>query len=291
MSKRFHLWLQDRVYYDHLAMDNPARKRMIQYLNILDPQDTISILDLGSGTGASVIHFAHVLPSSFTIILVDRDIQSLQGFGDLVKIHLPDHSISSLDDSTHILTGEDREITVILKEGEILEEVPDLDGIDLISANAVFDLFTKEAFQQVVNKTSDVPVYFTLNYCGSELVSTRPDQLSSDFFVERYDGHMQRVQPFGAAMGAECCTIMLSILRQFYSDVNSGRSDWELSSGDSLTPHLLWFMEQALPDVLNEDEMTQFSTWKNEMIGSEKYLWKILHQDFFAMTSHTFIKS
>jgi hypothetical protein len=260
-------------------MSNPARRRMLEYVQLVD---TPHLLDLGSGTGSSVIHFARLLDRSFSITLVEREQETSERIIPFLEQNLNDfiydHTSGEFRRGDQVIT-----LTIVNTDITSIAQDLELDTFDLVSANAVFDLFTKDEFIKVISQLEGRSIYFTINYCGSSIVHPTLEPASMKY-LHHYDEHMKREQPQGSAMGPDCCTIMLDVLQDTYKEVITGRSDWEFSSGERvMIDHLLRYMSDALPDILDEEQIRSFQSWKSKILNQvDQVIWYTQHMDFFA---------
>ena len=260
-------WLIDRFSKDKEFQSIDLKKKIGEKLK---NKKSIRALDIGTGSGANLLHIPPFLPCEQHWILMDRDQEILK--------KIP-HDIQEIQKSLNLdfqIRGEKIYFPILKKKYVLSYKVnvaeyhqADLSGFDLIVANAVFDLSSSCQFEKMVKKISEIknlPVlYFSINLSGSNQIATPKDiQELSEKYSRIYSDHMCRQQIFGQAMGDQSAAIMKKVLNKETRYIKYEKeSNWEISPEEVrfLMTYLNFFVE-SIPSLLNsEDEKKEFFSW------------------------------
>lgn len=247
-------WLSLRKEFDNQARNKYIEKYALQHF-----AHPIHIMDIGTGTGNNVLYYKDKFTeSSWT--LVDSDAQLL----NICKTNL-------------------RENVHNIQQCSILE-LDTFTGVDLITANAFFDLFSVAQFTDFAQKMSRqrLSLLATLNYQSMHFT---PQSSQDAAYIEMYNNHMKRQQHFGYAMGNECTQKITDVfLNELCYNVYLGKSDWIIdSSHPEMAKHILQFMFHALSEMTSDTATLQ--NWvkdKQEMFRQKSLTLRISHSDLFA---------
>lgn len=278
-------WLTERFPFDSKARSRYVEKNFLKYLNNLT---TPVLVDLGCGNGANTKYFIDKIPSDHTWILVDNDINLLLHALDHLR-QLEGYQVTELPSTDGlILKKEGKQITVKAECGSLLEldQLLDLSTVDLIMANAVFDLFSEEqftAFAGIIHKFR-LPFLATLNYAS---MAFKPAIDYDPLFLDYYNLHMLRVQDFGRAMGFRCSEIMEQVMKKLGATLFVGPSNWEIAATDT---GMLNFLYHYLDDSLREmrfleKERNLLETWlanRRKTIDDKAVSLRVGHVDLFG---------
>ncbi len=229
-------WLDCRFPFDEKAR-NTSLIRMLVY-KLID-YDNPHILDLGAGNGSNYKFWKDKLTTGthWTFLETDADLCE-----ELAKLGV--HN------------------TVVNGTVQNLEKLVDLSTVDLVMANALFDLFPKSDFRATskIMKLYDLPFYFTLNYTG---MNFNPGHHDDELVIGLYHQHMQREQHFGRAMGHEGPKDMASTLGEMNIPFRTGESIWNVEPDDNLMlSYLLGFMDEAIHELeLTTGELNKLENW------------------------------
>jgi len=170
---------------------------------------------------------------------------------------------------------------------EIGQLVP-LEKIDLVLANAVFDLFSKEQIQQFLNPIlqKEIACYFTLNYKSQ---SFHPEDPFDKTYISLYEDHMERPQATGNATGKMVGNYLAECLETFQT-VEQAISSWQIQKEDiKMHYYLLSFMENAIQElVLQEEVRTLLPKWiqrKKDLVITRQLELEVQHWDIFSYPS------
>ena len=194
-------------------------------------RDHISVVDLGSGTGANLRAVAPLLPARQRWHLVDKD-EALFAAAKIALRKWADKSEPAGD--TLKLTKGIAEIEVHF---QIADLAHDLDSVlvakpDLVTASAFFDLvssdFIRALARQVANKRS--ALYATLTYNGVQRWS--PHRPSDSQMAAAFNRHQMTDKGFGPAAGPTAAGLLADQLRLEDYTVMEGESPWVLGQND-----------------------------------------------------------
>ena len=170
-----------------------------------------------------------------------------------------------------------------------MEHVANLTRVDLVTANAVFDLFSQKQFQSFIEPLAEnrLPFLATLNY--QSMVFELEDQGDMKY-VRLYECHMRRSQDFGIALGADCAGRMITIFSSLGGTVRRGKSVWNITSADTIMiSYILNFMKEAITELLTrKEEIIELDHWINskyQRLASGRQKLIVKHMDLFGTFS------
>ncbi|MEM9984517.1 MAG: hypothetical protein AAF804_05415 [Bacteroidota bacterium] len=282
-------WLQARFH-----ADAQARNLEIQAaaLALVEHTENPVLVDLGAGAGAN---FGHLLPHlsqpTLTYYWVDQDLALKEAAADFLTQGIyPQGKILANDPQHLIIQTPTQRIEIKWCPGDILElaRLLDLRTVNLVTANAVFDLFSQDQFRTLAQLLSahQVPLYCSINY--QRMHFEHPSAGDATYF-QAYDAHMQRPKSWGSSMGPTCVTHMPDIWGEFEGGaVRRGRRAGRLNASEAaMIEHLYGFMADSIPEMLNPDQ-DGFQTWwensKRDLLSDQRTLF-VEHQDFLLSWS------
>lgn len=279
-------WLELRIPYDtkgrNLNVEASCQKH-------LEKHKRLRIVDLGAGTGANCRYYLRKIAQDQEWFLVEQNQELLEiAFDRLISWALDNGYESKLQNSRLDLKNQDHKIIIYKTVGSILdlENLIDIETLDLAVANAVFDLFSEQQFQTLLEclKKYQLPLLTTANYTG---MSFNPQTDEDSCFISYYHQHMQREQHFGRGMGPNCGSYMWEAMKCIGMKGLQRESPWEISSSDPVFLQLLLeFMEKSIPEILEdatlEDELNTWLRKKEQMIVQQGLSCNVAHQDFFG---------
>jgi len=260
------------IWLDHrYACDVQARNASIEekFLSFFKPHESVlHITDAGAGTGTNVCYYFDKFKhqQEWTLIeqhdsLVEACRQRLRKFADKNGYYWDEQ-----EDQAQLI-ADDKRARICFVNGNIdeLEKLTNLEEADVLVANAFFDLISFDQFDAMVEKLAQNNVAFlsTLNYYET---SFYPFMEEDHQMVRWYHMHMKRPQPFGIAMGADCCEEMLDLLAQHHLMIEQESSQWHLKRGSTTMQHyILHFMENALAELsMTKEERSLCQHWFNQ---------------------------
>lgn len=280
-------WLSERYPYD-----SEAREKTIEAtaLNYLKAKTSLTLVDVGSGTGSNALYLMDKLKQdqSWTFIEMDTSLNSIliRRLKDFALYHKYEWDVQK--NKYTIITPSKKLSFQILNESLLnVANLVDLSSVDLVLANAVFDLLSAtqiETFLQPI-LAKKVACLFTMNY--QQMVFTPADPFD-DTYITLYDQHMERSQDFGHAMGKQAGGKLAQLFKEADWLTHEANSYWQLLEVDiKMHYYLLNFMDNALQELEFDAQLKeQFPKWlqrKKELIMTRKQQLRVGHLDVFAI--------
>ncbi len=272
----FKLWLKARYEADAKARNQTLLQ---EFLKRLPAGETLDIIDLGAGMGSNFRFLHPVIDQNqhWTLVDIDKDLL------DAVPRFLSKVTGQKITPGKPFHSNE-KEIILETRLQNLLNSFSVKISADIIVSNAVFDLFSEDQFDQLVQHLDAPLVYFSINYKGTTF---SPSRAADEKYLALYDQHMQRDQDFGNGMGPQCAELMPLIFKKHQFEVITGPSDWVLDTSDPEVQHyLVNFMEEAVPELLKEEKVSDFRNWvKNvqDRIDNRELAIRVKHDDILAV--------
>jgi len=136
-------WLQERYPFDAEARNKPLENKVLgHFVN----QSEITLVDVGAGTGSNCLYFVDQFPQHQKWYLVEQDEDlkkaTIRRLKDFAAYHK--YSFDNKKNKVVIKSIKKKiEVTIINDSLLNLPDLIDLKQVDLVLANAVFDLFSK----------------------------------------------------------------------------------------------------------------------------------------------------
>ncbi len=275
-------WLKERFVFDSFARNKQVEKTCLDYFQ---DKNNMSILDIGSGTGASCIYFMEKISANqiWTMVELNPDLAkaSLERITDFATKNA--YIVQSTNRQIFMQKGRKFITVKVLQESFLeLERFIDLGGIDWVTATAVFDLLTRDMFRKFITTLMGrkIPVLATINYEG---MSIFPASDQNKHYTDLYSKHMQRLQDFGRTMGGDVTPNAIQFFQEKNSIYTLGESNWKISSKNTkMIQYLLNYMQAAISELLNtNDEKQAFKIWLAEKYQQKNLSMEVRHWDFF----------
>lgn len=219
-------WLSLRAAADMRARNAGLAARVTAHFA---DKETLSILDLGCGTGANLRASYALYPKSQHWQLVDHDLALLE-VGKQTLMHWADEGRTEAD-GTLCLRKDSYKLHIKFLQRDLSR---DMDGLfqndsDLVTASALFDLVSDAWLARFVDMIAErsSAVYALLTYDGDEkwLPSLPLDEAVHAGFL----AHQHRDKGFGAALGPDAPAALRSHLEAIGFKVNVADSPWRLT--------------------------------------------------------------
>lgn len=233
-------WLALRESFDTDARNVHVTRPLASFA--VEQAEPLSVLDLGSGTGANFRYLAPRLPCDQSWMLVDVDPLLLQRIERKTQrwANTRGWTVERVGNETLLRAGR-RCWTVACRRLDLMWE---LDRIDfrcyrVVTASALADLVSRAWFDDLAQRCYDAraAMAVTLTYDGRRVWTPRdPDD---EVIVEWFNRHQQRDAGFGPALGPQAGVYMGRCLRTLGYRVLSRRSDWRIGPEDIATHRAL----------------------------------------------------
>jgi SAM-dependent methyltransferase len=228
-------WLDLREPVDHRSRSEDLARELTRRLGL---RASISVLDMGCGTGSNLRATAPLLGPEQHWTLVDKD-------EDLLEAALTRLSTwaahAERNGNRLLLRKHGKRITVRFACADLardLEQVLD-SGADLYTASALFDLVSDDFIATLASEIARRrAAFFTvLTYNG--LQRWTPKHEADAALASAFRSHQARDKGFGVAAGPIAPALLSAAFDEAGYAVSEGDSVWRLSAGDEMLIEVL----------------------------------------------------
>lgn len=223
---------------DWLALREPAdhRARNREIAAMLEARfatrETVSVIDLGCGTGSNLRATSALLPARQAWTLVDYDPALLAAARSALarwadRVEIANHGLA-IDKGS-------RRIAVTFRQADLAE---DLDAAlagdaDLVTASALFDLCSAEFIRRFAKAVAAkrAVFYTVLTYNGVQ--HWTPRNPGDQAIAQAFNAHQLRDKGFGPSAGPLAASELADGFRGMGYLVSEGESPWQLGPGDA----------------------------------------------------------
>ena len=221
-------WLALREPVDHRSRDAGLASRLQQHFA---GQSSISVVDLGCGTGSNLRGTFHLLPDEQHWTLVDYDPRLLaaarRAIGDWAD------GQATPDDALLVRKGTKR-LTIRFRQADLNVALDAALGVapQLVTASAFFDLCSAEFIGRLAAAVSArQAVFFTvLTYNGQQ--TWTPTHPADRRMLASFTAHQTGDKGFGASAGPMAAPALGATFQSARYDVHEADSPWLLAKGD-----------------------------------------------------------
>jgi hypothetical protein len=270
-------WLALREPADHRAR-NPAILAALKAA--FADRGSVTVVDLGCGTGSNLRATASHLPRRQRWRLVDHDAALLVAARQLL-IAWADSAEPSGDGLT-LVKGR-RQLTVSFAEADLASgpEAAPAGSPDLVTAAALFDLVSVPWIERFAGRLAqEKAIFYTaLTYNGVE--TWRPAHENDAAILAAFHAHQRRDKGFGPSAGTSATDALTGALTAHGYEVKTGSSPWTLAAQDqALIRDLTASVAQAVRETGQVAE-ERISAWLNAHLAGGSCT--IGHTDLLAM--------
>ncbi len=240
-------WLALRESFDADARNEHVTRQLASFA--VEQAEPLSVLDLGSGTGANFRYLAPRLPCDQSWMLVDVDPLLLQCVEGKTQrwANTQGWTVERVGNAALFRAGTQC-WTVACRRLDLVWEVDRIDfrRFSVVTASALADLVSQAWFDDLAQRCYDASaaVAVALTYDGRRVWAPRdPDD---EVIVEWFNRHQQRDAGFGPALGPQAGAYMGRRLRNLGYRVLSGRSDWRIGP-EEMVMHRALIEDAARP--------------------------------------------
>jgi hypothetical protein len=280
------VWLEHRYASDEAARNPSIEKKFIKYFS---ERDSMHIMDAGAGTGSNFRYFFSKLADEQHWILLEQDAGLVAACREKLIEFASKHQYRVEEQAEQItIRSEYKSAHIQFLRGKLqdIKDLTDLKQLDVVTANALFDLVSYEQFDTFASEIAcyQVCLMATLNYYETSFL---PFSAEDGSFIQHYHTHMMRPQDFGAAMGPNCTEEMLDLLAAHEMKCEQEGSQWHLKRYDTtMQYYILQFMEHAIKDLnFSGQEVDKLEAWileKRQMSLDHQLEIIVDHSDIFA---------
>ncbi len=220
-------WLALREPADAAARD---RTVLAACRDAFMTRESISVCDLGSGTGAAVRAFSNLLPVRQHWTLVDNDADNLAAAKTALAVWAD--SAASEGDTLRLRHGT-REIHIRTHVHDFANDAACWPAeTDLVTATALFDLTSAPWIARFVAALAArrTPLLSTLTTDG--ILTATPTHALDEKIAASFRSHQSRDKGFGPAAGADAARVLEDTLRDAGYRLTIGDSPWQLRASD-----------------------------------------------------------
>ncbi|HXF53563.1 MAG TPA: class I SAM-dependent methyltransferase [Hyphomicrobiaceae bacterium] len=192
---------------------------------------SVSVVDLGCGTGSNLRATAPLLTADQCWTLIDADATLLDAAGSALW-HWADVARQSGD--TLMLEKEERKLVVILRQADLAGDLGHIlqANVDLVTASALFDLASTAFIERIARMTSArrAAFYTVLTYDGRQ--TWTPAHAGDADLLEAFHAHQRTDKGLGIAAGPAAPAALAAAFRSVGYEVKDGDSPWVLGPAD-----------------------------------------------------------
>lgn len=222
-------WLALREPVDHASRNTDVAARVRDHFA---SRASLTVVDLGCGTGSNLRALAASLPPRQSWHLIDGDADLLAA----ARHRLCDWADDARPSAAGVeLEKDGRRIDVRFDCADLTKcslTFGDL-GADLVTAAALFDLVSRDWLERLVDGLSDrhVPIHAVLNYDGA--AHWDPSDPLDARVVAAFNRHQRGDKGFGPALGPAAGETLAGLCERRGYVTCSGDSPWRLLPADA----------------------------------------------------------
>jgi hypothetical protein len=253
-------WLALREPYDMRARNAAVLDALAAAFR---DRESIAIVDLACGAGASLRALAPRLPPRQSWRLVDNDLGLLARTPALA--------------TPPRLTVQARAID-LARDLELALDGP----LDLITCSALLDLVSAPWLERLAVEAAarSLPLYAALTYDGR--ATLEPSHAFDAEMVAAVNRHQRRDKGFGPALGPQAAAAAIARLEAIGYAVVQGRSDWMLGADDGVIKDAILAGWAGAARELGDVPLGEIAAWftcRREQLARLQ----VGHVDFFAV--------
>lgn len=271
-------WLALREGADHAARAPDIADEVFAHFAA---RSSVSVLDLGCGTGSNLRAMAERLPAKQTWRLVDWD----QALLDCARGKLVAWADGAEADQTGVrLRKGAHEIELRFERADLAQDVAGVlaSGADLVTATAFFDLVSAQWIDEFCSALASrgLPLYAVLTYDGEERWS--PPHEADAKVLAAFHAHQAQDKGFGPAAGPYAAAHLARSLEERGYRVSRAASPWRLGDGEA-DEELMRELATGAAEAVAETGLVgldEIASWRAARVSAKCCV--IGHVDLFA---------
>jgi hypothetical protein len=247
------------------------------------------LLDLGCGTGSTLRAVAPHLGVDQHWVLVDDDRALLDRVApELAAWAAGRHGGDPA--SGLVADGEGHRATAAVEGRNLAADMPDLTGIDAVTASALFDLVSPGWADALAARcvAAGVPLYAALTFDGR--IAWQPGVPLDRTVARLVARHQHTDKGFGRALGPAAADHLAARFREAGWDLVHGRSDWWFRPGDEAVQAALaddWAGAAAAVAPLVRGAVAAWRSRRQALIARGRSRLRVGHVDLLALPPDT----
>lgn len=221
-------WLALREAIDHRARHAGLARAVAEHFQ---GARSVSVVDLGCGTGSNLRATAPLLPSEQSWTLADYDAGLLDAAGEALW-RWADTARQSGD--TLLLDKAGKRLVVALRQADLARDLDQVlqGNVDLVTASALFDLASADFIARLARMTAAcrAAFYTVLTYNGVQ--TWTPGHAADAAMLDAFHAHQQSDKGLGIAAGPAAPAALAAAFRSAGYAVREGDSPWLLGQPD-----------------------------------------------------------
>jgi len=220
-------WLDLREGADHRARDKELLARLAHYF---DGWNSVSICDLGTGTGSNLRATAPYLCQWQQWTLVDHDPELLAAAHSEIAdwASAPHATVPNFE-----ITKFGRTIAVSLKTADLAHDPAPWDTPpDLVTAAALFDLVSAEWIERFAKAVAEEKAVFYTALTHSKPAVWRPPHTADGAVTAAFEHHFGGDKGFGLSSGSHASQLLADAFSAAGYEVLRRDSSWRLGEED-----------------------------------------------------------
>lgn len=252
----------------------------------------LSILDLGSGTGANVRYLAPLLPAEQRWLLVDHDVRLLTSVPERLHSWGAAHGYAVERDGDDVIVhGPRTRCRLSLRRADLQADADQdalYEGRHLVTASALLDLVSASWIESLAAccARSRTSVLFALTYDGR--IACSPTEPEDEAIRVLVNEHQRTDKGFGTAAGPDAADIAHECFTRAGYDVWREPSDWVLTpDARDLQRQLIDGWADAAAAIAPE-QSTMIGSWRLrrlEHVDSGRSCIRVGHTDIAAKST------
>ncbi|MDS4027669.1 MAG: class I SAM-dependent methyltransferase [Candidatus Contendobacter sp.] len=261
-------WLARREPVDAMARNVELTAELLTWRR---GRETLTVLDLASGTGANFRFLAPVLGGEQHWRLVDHDPALLARGEELSGPWVAERGMNPMLDWRRL---------DLVHDWERL----DCRGVHLVTASALLDLVSADWLEQLAQRCRDAraAVFMALSYDGS--IVWEPALAGDESVRERVNRHQRTDKGFGPALGPDAAATLAILLRKVGYWVMLRPSPWVLEPKQAEMQRTLLegCVEAARQIAPAEEDWVDWLAQRRHWIDRGESRLRVGHWDLFA---------